>query len=205
MRVILRVKAKQEVLALNHTLNEMYQHVLLEIVGPPTILMEDPQWMEAYQKGEFTVALQLTPSGTVDLRVIPDQENQLSPEELEKRTREREDYELEEARKARELVAKQKKEEADKNPVKPVESKASAITGEGIPLSEAGNNVPDSNPKSEAVLTGTDTTKASDKKDEKTTLTGAQVTPKEAPNASNKADVTNESPKYNAPRGEGDK
>lgn len=71
MQVSGRVKIKRHVLAENTTLHEVYHHVQLDLVGPVTFLLENPNFLED-KDGEFGFVCQLTPSGTLDFKFIPD-------------------------------------------------------------------------------------------------------------------------------------
>lgn len=71
MQVSGRVKIKRHVLAENTTLHEVYHHVQLELAGPVTFLLENPNFLSD-KDGEFGFVCQLTPSGTLDFKFIPD-------------------------------------------------------------------------------------------------------------------------------------
>lgn len=79
-----RVKIVRHVLAENTTLHELYHHVQLELVGPITFILENPNFLSD-KDGEFGFVCQLTPSGTLDFKFIPD------PPEVDAKTQEERD------------------------------------------------------------------------------------------------------------------
>lgn len=129
MKVVARAKLSEPFLAENHTLHEVYPHVEVNL-SDVKIIIEEPLWLEQFQRGEVTIAAQLTPSGTIDLRIIPDQKDKFSPDDVERRLQEQEDRELKSKREARKEEADRLRKEREEDEKKKSEAKIESGSGE---------------------------------------------------------------------------
>lgn len=105
---------KRRVLAENVTLHEVYKQREVELKGPLTIIIEEPNFLaDMEDDNEVGLVFQITPSGTVDIKIIPSVPTS-DEDEKENRLREKEDEELERKREARKSEVEYRKERAEK-------------------------------------------------------------------------------------------
>lgn len=107
-------RLKDRVLAENTTLHEPYKSVVVELVGPLTLLIEEPRFIDDLLDGDGMVGIigQITPSGTIDLKIFPTTNLVQDADKVEARQAEKDKEDLERKKKQREDDRKKREEKA---------------------------------------------------------------------------------------------